>query len=184
MELQNFDRFGDDGEVWFGKDVQKKSVAYIMDQYCNENAGASSLSLLDVGTGNGALLFKLCKKGIYSRVQNVCLKGVDYSENSVMFSQRVRQSLSTREDVLANMRADYAKIEFDHQDAFTLVDEGRYDIIYDKGTFDVVYMNFELSNESYAQAMHYRLSTANPNAVFIITSCNCTSNELDEIFCS
>lgn len=65
-----------------------------------------------------------------------------------------------------------------------LVEEGAYDIIYDKGTFDVVFMNHELSNEGYARAVHFRLSKTNPNAIFIITSCNCTSAELDAIFCS
>lgn len=63
------------------------------------------------------------------------------------------------------------------------MEEGNYDIIYDKGTFDVVFMNKELSNEDYARSMHFRLSQANPNAIFIITSCNCTSAELDVIFC-
>ena len=109
----------------------------------------------------------------------MCLRGVDYSENSVVFADRVKQSLSSRDDVIESLRADYAKIEFEVQDAFTLVDEGRYDIIYDKGTFDVVYMNQELSNEGYAQGIHFRLSSSNPNAIFIITSCNCTSTELD-----
>ena len=45
-------------------------------------------------------------------------------------------------------------------------------------------MNHELSNDGYARAMSFRLSTANPNAIFIITSCNCTSDELDTIFCA
>ena len=57
-------------------------------------------------------------------------------------------------------------------------------MIYDKGTFDVVYMNHELSNEGYARAVHHRLSSENPNAIFIITSCNCTTTELDAIFCA
>ena len=30
---------------------------------------------------------------------------------------------------------------FEWQDAFSLIEEGNYDIIHDKGTFDVVYMN-------------------------------------------
>ena len=94
MELENFEQHGDDGEVWFGKDVQRKTVAYILDQYCNENADRQTMNLLDVGTGNGALLFKLTKKGIQSRFQSVVLKGIDYSEHSVAFSARVRESLS------------------------------------------------------------------------------------------
>ena len=65
-----------------------------------------------------------------------------------------------------------------------MVEGGVYDIIYDKGTFDVVFMNHELSNADYARGMHHRLSSSNPHAIFIITSCNCTSEELDAIFCS
>ena len=72
----------------------------------------------------------------------------------------------------------------EYQDAFSLVEEGQYDIIYDKGTFDVVYLNRDLNNEDYVRAVHFRLSSTNLNAIFIITSGNCTSAELDQIFCS
>ena len=37
--------------------------------------------VLDVGTGNGAFLFKLAKKGFKH------LKGIDYSENSIKFAK-------------------------------------------------------------------------------------------------
>ncbi len=57
-----------------------------------------------------------------------------------------------------------------------------YDVIHDKGTFDVVYMNPDLSNDDYAKAMRFRLNQDNPNAVFVITSCNLTGSELDDIF--
>ena len=43
----------------------------------------------------------------------MCLRGVDYSENSVVFADRVKQSLSSRDDVIESLRADYAKIEFE-----------------------------------------------------------------------
>ena len=59
LELKNFEDHGDDGEVWFGKDVQKKTVEFIMSRFEEDD----KLRLLDVGTGNGALLFKLAKKG-------------------------------------------------------------------------------------------------------------------------
>ena len=68
------------------------------------------------------------------------------------------------------------------ENAFDLKDEGKYDIIHDKGTFDVVYMNHELSNSDYAKAIYHRLSKKNAEAVFILTSCNLTSTEMDEIF--
>ena len=61
------------------------------------------------------------------------------------------------------------------------MEEGAYDVIHDKGTFDVVFMNEDLDNKAYARAIRYRLKSSS-DSVFIITSCNCTSTELDEIF--
>ena len=40
--------------------------------------------VLDVGTGNGALLFKLCKKKF-----NADLKGIDYSEASIKLATSI-----------------------------------------------------------------------------------------------
>ena len=74
------------------------------------------------------------------------------------------------------------KVEFEFQNAYDHVDSGVFDVIHDKGTFDVIYMNKDLSNEDYARAIHFRLSRENPNAVFILTSCNLTSTEMDGIF--
>ena len=89
LELENFENHGDDGEVWFGKDVQRKTVAYIMEVYCGETAGHDKVQLLDVGTGNGALLFKLVKKGIFRKFATVLLKGIDYSEPSINFTRHI-----------------------------------------------------------------------------------------------
>ena len=60
------------------------------------------------------------------------------------------------------------------------MDENVYDVIHDKGTFDVVFMNEELDNKGYARAINHRLKKE--TGIFILTSCNCTSSELDEIF--
>ena len=46
----------------------------------------------------------------------------------------------------------------------------------------MVYMNQELSNAEYAKAIRHRMSKTNQDAFFILTSCNCTTDELDEIF--
>jgi hypothetical protein len=43
-------------------------------------------------------------------------------------------------------------------------------------------MNHDLDNKAYARAMYHRLSKTNPKAVFVLTSCNLTSTEMDEIF--
>eukprot|EP00347_Sterkiella_histriomuscorum_P015857 403355419 len=161
LELKNFEQHGDDGEVWFGEDVQKKSVLYILSNYPVEE-NADKVHVLDVGMGNGAFLFKLAKKGY----QN--LKGIDYSEYSVRLSKKIQES------------QDYAQnVQFEYQNAFDHIEEAEYDIIHDKGTFDVIVMNPELSNDAYAEAIRFKLKKG---GIFIITSCNCTSEELDSIY--
>ena len=97
IELENYENNGEEGENWYGKDVQKKTVQYIMEVFCPETEGSPSLSLLDIGTGNGALLFKLTKKGIFRKFESVLLKGIDYSEHSVVFASRVKERLSTND---------------------------------------------------------------------------------------
>ena len=56
-----------------------------------------------------------------------------------------------------------------------------YDIIHDKGTFDVVYLNKDLDNRKYGEAIRSRMKDES-GAVFILTSCNLTSIEIDNIF--
>ena len=153
-----------------------------MDYYVEENLQRSSLKLLDVGTGNGILIFKLAKRGIYRQVSNVMLKGMDYSEESITFSKQVQQTYSAKEDIDEELKEDYAKTVFEVQDAFALIEGGEYDIIHDKGTFDVVFLIHERNNADYVKAIHHRMNKNNPNAIYIITSVNCTSVELEIIF--
>ena len=68
------------------------------------------------------------------------------------------------------------------QDAFELMESNEYDIIAEKGTFDVVFLNHEFNNADYVRAIHHRMNKDNPNAIFVITSCNCTTDELEIIF--
>ena len=65
MELKNFEEIGDDGEVWFGLDVQKKTIEYLSKKYLDIKSieEEKQPKVLDVGTGNGAFLFKLAKRG-------------------------------------------------------------------------------------------------------------------------
>ena len=75
-------------------------------------------------------------------------------------------------------------VEFKFDDAFAMREEDRdkYDVIHDKGTFDVVFMNKDLSNELYAKAMRHLIRESNPDSILVITSGNLTSTELDTIF--
>ena len=84
MELKNFEEIGDDGEVWFGLDVQKKTIDYLAKKYPEiTGRDEGQPRVLDVGTGNGAFLFKLAKRGFKQ------LKGIDYSEFSIRLAKKI-----------------------------------------------------------------------------------------------
>ena len=84
MELKNFEEIGDDGEVWFGLDVQKKTIDYLTKKYPEiKDRDEGQPKVLDVGTGNGAFLFKLAKRGFKK------LKGIDYSEFSIRLAKKI-----------------------------------------------------------------------------------------------
>ena len=84
MELKNFEEIGDDGEVWFGLDVQKKTIDYLSKKYPEiKERDEGQPKVLDVGTGNGAFLFKLAKRGFKQ------LKGIDYSEFSIRLAKKI-----------------------------------------------------------------------------------------------
>ena len=84
MELKNFQEIGDDGEVWFGLNVQKKTIDYLMKKYPDIKTREDQPHVLDVGTGNGAFLFKLAKAGFKK------LKGIDYSEYSIKLAKYIQ----------------------------------------------------------------------------------------------
>ena len=108
---------------------------------------------------------------------------MDYSEHSIALAKRIQESYVEKyKEEDADKSKHFSTIEFKFEDAFQLQDKDKFDIIHDKGTFDVVFMNHDLNNVDYAKAMRHRLNDGNPEAFFILTSCNCTSTELDDIF--
>uniref|UniRef100_A0A0R3Q136 Protein-lysine N-methyltransferase n=1 Tax=Angiostrongylus costaricensis TaxID=334426 RepID=A0A0R3Q136_ANGCS len=68
QELRNFEEFGDEGDIWFGRSAEKR---------------LKSACILDLGCGNGSLLRKLRSSG-YSQ-----LTGIDYSASAIELAQRL-----------------------------------------------------------------------------------------------
>ncbi|EFO18632.1 hypothetical protein LOAG_09862 [Loa loa] len=160
-ELKNFEEFGDEGEVWFGRSAESRLVNYV-----NGNEQLSkSCRLIDFGCGNGSLLRALRQEG-YSH-----LCGVDYSEEAILLAKKFTESIES-------------SIQIDFRVADLLsesINLGKFDAVLDKGTWD----SLSLSVDRDRCLRKYKASvckTLRPCGLFIICSCNYSRNELEKQF--
>ncbi|KAL6937714.1 hypothetical protein ACO0RG_004233 [Hanseniaspora osmophila] len=173
-EKENFNENPDDtGECWFNdSDAEEKMIDFLMN---NLNDTTSSVlineksTMIDLGTGNGHLLFQLWEEGFK---QNKML-GVDYSEQSVLFSK----------DILEEVYKDAKDtIDFKHADIFNdSWNPGQFDIVLDKGTLDAIALSgLTFSNNQTVVDVYPNVieKILKPNGCFLITSCNFTEQEL------
>ncbi|KAK0193836.1 S-adenosyl-L-methionine-dependent methyltransferase [Armillaria mellea] len=174
-ELENFDETGDEGEIWFGEESVEKMVEWTM-----ENVPASlGPSILEIGSGNGTLLFALLEVG-YSATS---LCGIDYSMDGIQLAQKI------------SLTRDGARITFRHRD-FLSEDppvlphmnhenpSGQWDILLDKGTYDAIALGQrdDLGRSPVYQYPQRAARQLKAGGFFLITSCNFTEDELKASF--
>lgn len=134
-------------------------------------------SFLDLGTGNGHLLFTLRDKCWQGRAV-----GVDYSAKSV---ELARQIARQRAQGLGDDEVEINDVQFEEWDLLkqppgSWLRDG-FDIVLDKGTFDAISLSAEEDAqgrrvcESYRERVEPLLKA---NGRFLITSCNWTADEL------
>ncbi|SCU82573.1 LANO_0B06766g1_1 [Lachancea nothofagi CBS 11611] len=171
VEKSNFEENPEDtGECWFDdSNAEDKMIEFLTD-HVGELLVAKDASMIDLGTGNGHLLFQLCDEGFEGK-----MVGVDYSEKSVEFA---------REILRANY-SDLSNLEFLAADIFDSKWESpKYDIILDKGTLDAIALsglkssNGETIVEAYPKVVDKLMKK---DSVFLITSCNFTEAELKKM---
>lgn len=171
LERQNFKTNSEDtGECWFDdNDAEQKMIDFLSDnvgQYrINEEA-----SIVDLGTGNGHLLFELMENGF-----NGDMLGIDYSEQSVEFANEIAQKRQCSDTV-----------KFQQADIFN--DDwnpGQFDIVLDKGTLDAIALSgLKTSDGTQSIVTIYNKvieKILKPQGIFLITSCNFTEQELTKI---
>ncbi|KAK8108581.1 hypothetical protein PG984_014382 [Apiospora sp. TS-2023a] len=221
----------DTGTNWFeDSDAQEKLIEFLADffQVSDENSDdegegeseddkkspeqksetKTTTSFLDLGTGNGDMLFGLRDAGWTGP-----MLGVDYSERSVEFARRIedarRKGLTPRhtrdesdsddeqeqkEEQEAQPAADEA-IDFQIHDILTpsqpLAAKSPYggrgwDVVLDKGTFDAISLSSETDPATgWRVSENYRarvLPLVREGGLFLVTSCNWTEDELDKWF--
>ena len=158
----------DSGTVWFSDALaEEKIVKFLRSRIVTQDHP----SILDLGTGNGEMLFALLDEGFHGKMM-----GVDYSAPSVELARRVAaergwdQNVTFKVwDVLTGRGED--EIE---------EDIGQWNVVLDKGTFDAVSLsgipNIEVQ---YVQRVKRLVSQ---EGLFLVTSCNWTEAELTKWF--
>ncbi|KAI9227889.1 MAG: S-adenosyl-L-methionine-dependent methyltransferase [Piptocephalis tieghemiana] len=130
-ELANFEDTGDIGEIWFGEESVDKMIEWTI-----ENLDDKYSRVLDVGCGNGHLLFELSSMGYRE------LTGMDYSQPSIDLAKAISSKRTTEGE-----GNEQERITFLCGDLFALkadeVNGGAFDLILDKGTFDAISLNPE-----------------------------------------
>ncbi|KAK4650353.1 Protein-lysine N-methyltransferase efm4 [Podospora pseudocomata] len=178
-----------EGTVWFDdSDAEAKILSYLSpnrDDSDSDNEDddhppnphphdltPSTASILDLGCGNGSLLFSLRDDGWSGH-----LLGVDYSPHSISLAKSIAQSRENE---------DLKSVEFKVWDVLngdipSISPPTGWDLVLDKGTFDAVSLSSETDslgrriNEGYGERVLQLLKTG---GVFLVTSCNWTETEL------
>ncbi|KAI2626527.1 putative S-adenosylmethionine-dependent methyltransferase of the seven beta-strand family [Hypoxylon sp. NC1633] len=192
----------DTGTVWFDdSDAETKLIEFLSNagQGLSPDLSEATTSFLDLGTGNGSLLFGLRDAGWKGP-----MLGVDYSRQSVEFARRIAESRNssssssyspnytytiTKENVTKEEQRE-EPISFQEHDILHTSPRALlagpqaqgWDVVLDKGTFDAISLSPETDaatgrrvSESYKART---LSLVRPGGLFLLTSCNWTEDEL------
>lgn len=170
LERQNFEKNPEDtGECWFNdNDAEEKMVEFLMDA-CGMHNISQECTMIDLGTGNGHLLFALTEEGFHGQ-----MLGVDYSEQSVKFANEIVANKELGE----HLRFAQADI-FDNN-----WNPGKFNVVLDKGTLDAIALSgLKFDDDKtivdvYSKCVERLME---PGSVFLITSCNFTQEELIKI---
>ncbi|KAF2668612.1 hypothetical protein BT63DRAFT_456255 [Microthyrium microscopicum] len=178
----------DEGTIWFSDSGAEEKMLEFLDELADQGTlvkgnGETSwidkhaTTFLDLGTGNGHLLFALRKEQWAG-----AMLGLDYSQASIELAKRIeqaRQQTSEQEDD----EVCRAPIDFLTHDL--LSDRSSpitpFDVLLDKGTFDAISLSSDTTPDGRRASELYRIRVKpllKDNGLFLITSCNWTEEEL------
>ncbi|KAG9052639.1 hypothetical protein FS842_009467 [Serendipita sp. 407] len=180
-ERQNFDQFGDEGEIWFGQESVDKMVQWAIEHVPpgGDSGSRDGPFILDIGTGNGILCLSLVEEGYNPQT----IMGIDYSEASVQLSEQIAKSREVEGLTFKVVDFVHGKTPNLHgQDG-----EACWDLLLDKGTYDAMALSADPgSGQEHPTSLYPSRVTAllKPGGFFLITSCNFTEQEIENYFTS
>lgn len=167
LERENFSKNPEDtGECWFDDNgAEERMLEFLLENQGELKINAES-KIIDIGTGNGHLLFELCDNDF-----NGPMVGVDYSEESTQFASQVSKAKGYDKNVT-----------FKTADIFDSAwNPGKFDIALDKGTLDAIALSGKEAVDGRNMVERYSSvveKLLNQDSIFLITSCNFTEEEL------
>ena len=151
----------------------------------DETNGKAASKFLDLGTGNGHLLFALQDDGWHGH-----MVGVDYSEDSVKLARRISaaRAAAVKSDAAEGLSELSARsLDFKTFDILSPMKNNpnlfrdEFDCLLDKGTFDAVGLSKAEDSEGKHGSDIYALRIQHfirPGGFLVVTSCNWTEDEL------
>lgn len=191
----------DRGTVWFDdSDAEAKMLEFLEqdednDEFTSIHHNKSQTSFLDLGCGNGSLLFALRQEGwVGGR-----MLGIDYSEKSIALAKQISEQQQQQQGdegeggegvvefaVWDLLRGDYHNNN--DEDGVTILSGetlNGWDVVLDKGTFDAISLSEEKDEQGRRICERYKarvLPLVKRGGLFLVTSCNWTEEELEGWF--
>lgn len=163
-EIRNFSENPEDtGECWFDDcGAEDRMVQYVESELAP--GFDESTKILDLGTGNGHLLFSLRESEVPGQ-----FLGIDYSHTSVKFASKIAKSNPDLEDI------QFKAVDFISDPKWNGAEQ--FDLVLDKGTLDAIALStIPNAPQKYVECV---LPLIKQNGGrFLITSCNFTKDEL------
>ncbi|KAF2758039.1 methyltransferase-like protein-like protein 10 [Pseudovirgaria hyperparasitica] len=188
-ELTNFaSDTSDVGTIWFSDSSAEERTLKFLEQLWDEglltkedsmngDEKQAATSFIDLGAGNGHMLFALREEGWGGK-----MVGVDYSPEAVQLAQKIEQEERSK----GEWTGSEASVIFERWNAITQepgpwMIPGGFDVAHDKGTFDAISLSEETDEQGRRICEGYRERVENLVRIggrVIVTSCNWTSDEL------
>lgn len=178
-EITNFASNPDDeGIIWFAESNAEDTLL----RYLSTAAELPpSPSFLDIGTGNGHLLFALRENEDYEPFTGTMV-GIDYSPASITLARTIAGERGMQDIIFEE--ADVIKDELSAA-PWVPKEEGGFDVVLDKGTYDAISLSEETLEDGRRVYEDYPRKVAEvvkKGGLLVITSCNWTVEELREKF--
>lgn len=176
----------DEGTIWFSESNAEDTVLRQLDKLASagliRRSGDGAARFLDLGTGNGHMLFQLREaddgdEGEDEGAWKGEMVGVDYSEASVDLARQIAEGKGS--DAQGSGGLSFECWDLLLSPPGEWLGDG-FDVVLDKGTFDAISL-MEAGGEGAHPCDAYRKKVTplvKPGCFLVVTSCNWTKDEL------